>query len=548
MVLNKKLHKNEALRYRILFLIAIIAYPAWGLLTEAFVPQAYDPFWQRLFISGVVCSILMASYFAKSKIQFLEKGAIVSGWILFVHAFAISWASHMPYHLFAGLLVFICCFLNVLPSKKSSWFFAMGTAIAGLSIFSVDNSWEVHPFVANACIWSAIVPSLYANFTRLGHLNSLNDLQKKMEILFLNMKEGLIVFGPNSKVKVVNEAASQILGYTEDQMLESNPFEFASQWVSEDGKIIPPQEHPVAWALDSKVEIKDVIIGFAKDDGSIIWMMLSASPLQETPAASQFSTIVTFSDITEFKRSQKIIFEQQSRLEASAKLTAMGEMAGGIAHEINNPLAIILGRVFIIRKAILNNKMEQVDSSLETITSTVHRMQKIVKGLQAFSAGGGHDPFVKVNLKQIVDESVTYCQEVLDKNQVRIELEVGEEIELECRAIQLSQVFINLIQNSCDAIEQQNDRWIRIWARTAHDVLVLTVTDSGPGIPPEIQKKLMQPFFTTKEVGKGTGLGLSITKGLVNSHRGRFWLNSSAPHTTFVIELPLRQQANDSAA
>jgi C4-dicarboxylate-specific signal transduction histidine kinase len=151
-------------------------------------------------------------------------------------------------------------------------------------------------------------------------------------------------------------------------------------------------------------------------------------------------------------------------------------------------------------------------------------------------------------VKALVEEAVSFCQDRIQKSQAQVKIQIDSQLVLECRAIQMSQVLVNLIQNSCDAIQQQPEKWIRIEARTSKNFLVLTVTDSGAPIPAEVQKKLMQPFFTTKEVGKGTGLGLSISKGIIGSHMGRFWLNSSAPHTTFVVEVPLHQRSQNQAA
>lgn len=96
-----------------------------------------------------------------------------------------------------------------------------------------------------------------------------------------------------------------------------------------------------------------------------------------------------------------------------------------------------------------------------------------------------------------------------------------------------------MLTNACDAIENLNDKWLEVTVTKTTDVTVISITDSGSGISPEVSDKMMQPFYTTKEVGKGTGLGLSISQGIIASHNGSFYYDAKSPHTRFVIELPL---------
>jgi len=544
----EKLRQNEIQRYRMLALNGIIAYPVWGFLIQAFEPHANDPIWIRLAISGLFAVLFLASFYTREGEKFLVNGRLLSGWILLIHSSWVLVSSHAPYLVFAGHLVVLGTLLNIYPSKKSSLLLGFAASSLGVITAVMDSPWIVPPIVINVALWSTIAPSLAANFTRIQHMQALIATQNEIETLFQNLKEGLIIHGPDGAIKGVNPAAKKILGMTREQVIELNPIHPEWQCFRENGSPFPPKDHPVTKVFKTKTEVKDVVMGVRKPDGGSAWIKVTASPFRSQQNDVEQSVLVTFSDISEIKRSQKIILEQQSRLEANAKLTALGDMAAGVAHEINNPLAIILGKVYLLRKAIGANKTDVIEPTLERITHTVERIQKIVKGLQTFSTGGEQDPFQNVHLKDLVEEAVSYCQEKIENRNVQIQLDFDQDIYLDCRPIQISQVLVNLIQNSCDAIEHSSERWIRVWARSAHDLLVLAVTDSGPGIPPEVQKKLMQPFFTTKEVGKGTGLGLSITKGLIGSHMGRFWLNTSAPNTTFVIELPLHQQPQKKAA
>jgi signal transduction histidine kinase len=106
--------------------------------------------------------------------------------------------------------------------------------------------------------------------------------------------------------------------------------------------------------------------------------------------------------------------------------------------------------------------------------------------------------------------------------------------------VQIAQVLLNLIRNSCDAIERGAEKWIRIAVTRLPDSIEISVSDSGRGIPENVREKIFQPFFTTKEVGRGTGLGLSVSKGIVEAHGGTITLDTKSTHTRFVVTLPLR--------
>jgi C4-dicarboxylate-specific signal transduction histidine kinase len=130
-------------------------------------------------------------------------------------------------------------------------------------------------------------------------------------------------------------------------------------------------------------------------------------------------------------------------------------------------------------------------------------------------------------------------------------LEVGiisDSLEIECRDIEISQVLLNLLNNAYDAVTDKEDKWVRIDVKETESAAIITVTDSGPGIPENIRNKITQPFFTTKELGKGTGLGLSISLGIVGAHQGNLTLDTHSSHTCFVVTLPKRRTVSAGAA
>lgn len=219
-------------------------------------------------------------------------------------------------------------------------------------------------------------------------------------------------------------------------------------------------------------------------------------------------------------------------------------MAAGIAHEINNPLAIIRTQIQVLRRTIKRGKLEPefVIDTTNRIESIIVRMAKIITGLRAFARDGDMDPLEVTSAHEILQETVDICGSRFTNSNINLIIDESENKPLvRVRPVQISQVLLNLLNNSYDAIgdsRNQTSSWIKVVVKNDEQNVFISVLDSGPGIPEELQDKIMQPFFTTKEVGKGTGLGLSLSKGIIETHGGRFFLDKNQLHTCFTIQLP----------
>lgn len=251
--------------------------------------------------------------------------------------------------------------------------------------------------------------------------------------------------------------------------------------------------------------------------------------------------------ISHFEWRMKI--NQQLSMINSAKLAALGEMAGGIAHEINNPLSVIDGRARQLIQHISRQSFsaEIGQRDLNTIVSMTDRISKIVKGLKSFSRPGEKDPYQLTSLSLIVTNVIALASDKLKNHQIEIKLNLSENVAIPCRSVQIEQVLLNLLNNSCDAISTLPEKWIAIDVGSQNKKIQLSVTDSGKGISPDIVEKIMQPFFTTKKAGHGTGLGLSISKGLIEDHNGILYYDSLSAHTRFIIEIPINPLDSNSA-
>ncbi len=255
------------------------------------------------------------------------------------------------------------------------------------------------------------------------------------------------------------------------------------------------------------------------------------------------SVMGSVADVTEAKKIQAQLEQQRVILVTGAKMSALGEMSGGIAHEINNPIGIIHGKSNQLLKLIRRGKFtaEVGIQELEKIISTSERIAKIIRGLRSFSRNADMDPTAPVALGVLIQNVLDFCSEKFLSLNIRLEVGTIPQIKLDCRSVQIEQVLLNLLNNAHDAVIDLADKWVRIECQVEAERLEIAVTDSGPGIPPGVAEKLMQPFFTTKEVGKGTGLGLSISKGIIEDHHGELRYDVSSAHTRFVIRMPLKQ-------
>lgn len=230
------------------------------------------------------------------------------------------------------------------------------------------------------------------------------------------------------------------------------------------------------------------------------------------------------------------------------KMASIGEMLSGIMHEINNPISIITSRIQLI-KNVLESEVVDIDKlkkSFEVVSRNAYRTSKIITGVKTLFRETSADNFVHVELKEIILNSQDAVLEKVEKHEINLEISYvncGEETMIFCFPLQISQVLINLIGNSSDAIRDRDEKWIKVRFERFNSHFGIFVTDSGIGLTEEVQKKIELPFYTSKKAGEGSGIGLHISKKIIESHRGRFYYNSESQNTEFVIELPLQAAA-----
>jgi signal transduction histidine kinase len=220
----------------------------------------------------------------------------------------------------------------------------------------------------------------------------------------------------------------------------------------------------------------------------------------------------------------------------NAKLASLGEMSAGIAHEINNPLTIIVGTVRVLSRHASNP--EEFNARIKIIDQSTQRIGKIVKSLKKFSRTDSGKQFAYRDLNQIVRESVILTEAKARRSDTLVGIEGSTSHEIYCEEIEIEQVLVNLIGNGIDAVQELEQKWVKIHLFERDGRIILQVRDSGSGIDPEVRQRLFEPFFTTKPVGQGTGLGLSIVKGIIDDHRASIEVLANDPHTCFELSFP----------
>lgn len=246
------------------------------------------------------------------------------------------------------------------------------------------------------------------------------------------------------------------------------------------------------------------------------------------------------------KRREQELREKQEQLVQAGKLATLGELTTGVAHELNNPLnniGLFIGNAIdLIDLNIAESDPERVLRELQNAMQQVRKATEIISHLRTFgrAASVSYEP---VSIGPVIQSALSLMQEQLRLREIDVHLHCPpEELVVTGNAIQLEQVFINLLTNARDAMVEMPHKVITITCTRQKNLLEISFRDSGPGIPVGLEQRIFDPFFTTKEVGAGTGLGLSITYGIIKDHQGAISIeNHPGEGAVFLIQLPLQQ-------
>ncbi len=240
------------------------------------------------------------------------------------------------------------------------------------------------------------------------------------------------------------------------------------------------------------------------------------------------------------KKMYKAVKDTNDHVMSRERMATLGEMAAGLAHEINNPLGVISLLSAEIRQLVAKNEVDknQINTACEKVEDLVLRIGKIIKSFKTVARKPDLDPLSKDNLMNILEDTLSISSDKIKNQGVKIHLEGDFDKSVMCRSGELVQVFLNLLFNALDANEGLKDSWVKFSVSDQPEFIVLSVTDSGLGIDIKEVSEIMNPFYTTKPIGKGLGLGLGISKKIVEQHKGRLQLDLKSKNTKFDVFLP----------
>ncbi len=262
------------------------------------------------------------------------------------------------------------------------------------------------------------------------------------------------------------------------------------------------------------------------------------------PIGEVLGFVVVVNDVTEIKNVQEFNEEQHSRIYEAAKLSVVGSIASAVSHQISGPLEALNAKIDQMQARI--DKLEEQNrklfrEDLLKIQNSSYHISNVVKGLRSISRNPFEESFIEHNLSLVIEDALSFCKERFQEKGIEILLEDPKDLRVKCKPTQISQVILNLLNNSCDAIEKLDSKWIKINVVEEANCIQIAVTDSGPGLAHEVVSQMMSPFFSTKKGTKVSGLGLSDSRDIIESHGGNFFYDSSGNNTRFIIEL-LREQ------
>jgi two-component system C4-dicarboxylate transport sensor histidine kinase DctB len=245
----------------------------------------------------------------------------------------------------------------------------------------------------------------------------------------------------------------------------------------------------------------------------------------------------------EIQRREQELRDKQEQLVQAGKMATLGELTTGVAHELNNPLnniGLFVGNAIDLMELGASERL-RVLAELKNAMGQVRKASEIISHLRKFgrAAPVSREP---VALNDVIERALALMHQQLRMRQIEVTVELCPE---ECRvlgnAIQIEQVFVNLLNNSRDAVANASERKIHILCSVDDGTAEIRFRDNGPGIPEGLEQRIFDPFFTTKEVGEGTGLGLSITYSIIKDHDGTISVEKATQGggAVFLIRLPL---------
>ena len=374
------------------------------------------------------------------------------------------------------------------------------------------------------------------------------DDDARLRAVLADLHVGVVITGPDAGLWLTNQAALDLLGLTENQLRGEEEVDPAWSVVREDGSAFSPDTQPLAVALATGKAVNNVVMGvYHPRRRERVWLLATADPqLGEDGAVLQ--VVLTYSDITDRRG-----FE--ARMAVTDRLAAMGTLAAGIAHEINNPLAYITANLAYAEEELGDpaaltdpRRLMEIRLALQEARDGATRVRNIVTDMRALARGDKmHRPTDVIHVLKAAIAAL--ASEIRPRAKLITILNPLPPVNAD--EARLGQVFISLLLNASEAMTSDSPSQNEITVTTAvegHRTVTVEVRDTGVGIAPELHQRIFEPFFSVNPVGKGKGLGLAICHHIITEMGGTITVESVPNQgTTFKITLPTSVDRADSS-
>lgn len=359
--------------------------------------------------------------------------------------------------------------------------------------------------------------------------------------LLEKLPAGAYMCDPTGLITYYNQRAVELWGRAPRLNDPEDRFCGSFKLFAPDGAPIHHDQCWMALALYMKTEYNGHEIVIERPDGSRLTVLAHANPIWDE-SETLLGAVNVLVDITDRKQAEEVQRQLQAKLAHMGRLSLAGEMAAGLAHEINQPLAAIVAYseacIGMLRSGAADT--DKLVGAMEQLVEQAQRAGDIIRRLRGFTRKTGFQR-IRVNVNELVREGMGFIVAEAREREVSLRLELADALpSVEVDPVQIQQVLVNLIRNSLEAMSDGEPGRRRLTVRTemaAGDVVAVTVCDTGPGVAAEIRDHLFHPFVTTKP--QGMGLGLSISKSIVEAHEGRLATTAESRYgATFQFTLP----------
>ncbi len=341
----------------------------------------------------------------------------------------------------------------------------------------------------------------------------------------------------SGRVLTVSENFEDVWG-AKRSILTTGPTGFMANILPEDRDRVLSDFHT---SLESELDLEFRV--FAEDAVAdpIRWMRLRVTLFGDE------RLLMIAEDISKKKKVEELERAREVSIVAQARALAVVDLASGVAHEINNPLTIIVGRASELKRRALAGPLDAgtMIEFTDKIQSTALRIADIVKSLKSLARQDRGQGFTSVSFATIASEVMDLSSERFRSQGVDLRIESPvRPLSADINSTLISQAILNLVNNALDAVSNLSDKWVSVDFTEDDDSVYIGITDSGAGIPINIRSRIFDPFFTTKSPGKGTGLGLSLSMNIAAHHDGALRLDTLHENTRFVLQLPKHNRRN----